>query len=239
MNILKKDGIKVKIIKNIQCVIFDMDGVIFDTENLCMQLWIELADRQGFKKDVRKPMYESIGTNIQVTTEIFKSYYGEDFPFEKYKEEVRAATKAYINERGMPIKQGAVELLEYLKETGFRIGLASSTNHQTVKTNLLRARLYEYFDVIIGGDMVERSKPEPDIFLECCKTLGIKPNETFIIEDSYNGIRAAKSAGAIPLMVPDMIPADEEMKQLSFKIFETLDDVRFYISELSILFKFI
>lgn len=140
-----------------------MDGVIFDTENLCMKLWVEVADKHGFKKDVRKPMYECIGTNIQVTTKIFNRYFGEDFPFELYNEEVRAATRAYINEWGIPIKQGAGELLKYLKETGFKIGLASSTRYRTVEANLQRAGLYEYFDVIIGGDMVVRSKPEPDI----------------------------------------------------------------------------
>ena len=194
-----------KNLNNIQNVIFDMDGVIFNTENLCMQLWVELADRHGFKKDVRNPMYESIGTNLQATTEIFKRYYGIDFPFQEYTEEVRVATSAYINEQGIPIKQGAGALLKYLKEAGFRIGLASSTRCQTVEANLQKARLYEYFDVIIGGDMVERSKPEPDIFLKCCKTLDIKPSETFVIEDSYNGIRAANRAGTMPIMVPDRI----------------------------------
>jgi len=206
-------------------IVFDMDGVIFDSENLCMKLWEELVIRHSISKDIKPPMYESIGTNMQITTEIFKRYFGEDFPFEEYTEEIRTETRKYIEEKGIPLKKGAKNLIKSLKEAGFKIGLASSTRYPSVERNLKNADLFQYFDVIIGGDMVSKSKPEPDIFIKCMEELNIKSEETIIIEDSYNGIRAAYRAGAIPFMVPDMVAADEEMKKLSFEIFSDLDEV--------------
>ena len=88
------------------------------------------------------------------------------------------------------------------------------------------AGLREYFDVIVGGDMVEKSKPEPDIFLKAAQLLDVQPEKAYVIEDSYNGIRAAFTGGMIPIMVPDMLEPDDEMKEKAQYIFKDLYGVK-------------
>lgn len=127
------------------------------------------------------------------------------------------------------MKTGVVELLTYLKEAGKEIALASSTRRAVVVQELADAGIIDFFDVVIGGDMVTRSKPQPDIFLKACEELGVAPEEAFAIEDSYNGIRAAAAGHLRPLMVPDLMPPTEEMKELAEAIFETLLDVKDYL----------
>ena len=117
------------------------------------------------------------------------------------------------------------ELLKYLNDSGYKVGLASSTRYEIVKEELEEAGLLPYFHNLTGGDMLKKSKPEPDIFLMACESLSVKPEEAIGIEDSYNGIRALSRAGMLPVMVPDMIAPDEEMKDLAEFIFDDLLEV--------------
>ena len=100
-----------------------------------------------------------------------------------------------------------------------------------MEEELANAGLREYFDAVMGGDMVEHSKPEPDIFLACCKELSVGTDEVYIIEDSYNGVRAAKRAGAVVIMVPDLIAPDEEMQKLSDYIMPSLEKVQTFFAQ--------
>lgn len=124
---------------------------------------------------------------------------------------------------------GAESLLRWLKESGWILGLASSTRSATVMKHLEQAGFSEYFSTVVTGDMVENSKPQPDIYLLACRELGVRPEEAYAIEDSPNGIRSAHAAGMRPLMVPDMIAPDEEMMRLSFRIFDDLTQVLEYL----------
>ena len=105
------------------------------------------------------------------------------------------------------------------------VGLASSTRRSRVLEQLEQANILLYFSVIVTGDMVEHSKPLPDIYLMACRKLGVKPDEAYAVEDSPNGIRSAHAAGMRPLMVPDMIAPDGEMEQLSYRIMKDLYEV--------------
>lgn len=134
-------------------------------------------------------------------------------------------------EAGCPMKKGVTELLSYLKEKGWIVGLASSTKEATVTQEIRDAGLMPYFDNLTCGDMLKKSKPEPDIFLMACEKLAVKPQEAIIIEDSHNGIRAASRAGAMPVMVPDMMPVTEEMKGLAYKICKDLLEVRSWLDK--------
>ena len=126
-------------------------------------------------------------------------------------------------------KPGVEELLKYLKMRGFKIGLASSTREVLVRSEISDGGLLGYFDQIVGGDMVERSKPEPDIFLEACRRLGARPEKCYVIEDSHNGIRAAYAAGMHPIMVPDLMEVTEEMKSLAEEILGSLCAVQEFL----------
>lgn len=208
-------------------VIFDMDGVLFDTENLILQNWKELAQKYGYDvEEMSRVFYSCIGTNMVTTGQIVREHYGEAFPYEKFRAESSELFKEKVRKYGMPVKEGAKELLAFLKEKNATVGLASSTRKCVVEQELQEAGLREYFHAVVGGDMVEHSKPEPDVFLKCAQELSVKPEDVYIIEDSYNGIRAAKKAGATAIMVPDLILPDEEMRQLCDYIMTSLLEVR-------------
>lgn len=158
----------------IDTVIFDMDGVIFDSEILVLQAWKEVAERHGIA-GVEAACHECLGTNSVVSKGVFLKHYGEDFPYEEYKAEMAEVFFSHASGGKLAKKPGVEELLKYLKMRGFKIGLASSTREVLVRSEISDGGLLGYFDQIIGGDMVERSKPEPDIFLEACRRLGTRP----------------------------------------------------------------
>lgn len=216
--------------KSYEAVVFDMDGVIFDSERLVIVCWKEVADKYGIV-DIERACEACLGVNATETREIFKNFYGQDFPYDEYKKEMSEMFHSRYDGGRLPTKVGVKELLQYLKGQGKKVGLASSTRKAVVVQELTDAGLIEYFDVVVGGDMVTRSKPQPDIFLKACEELGVEPEKAFAIEDSYNGIRAASAGKLRPLMVPDLMPKTEEMQELAEEIFETLLDVKTYLEQ--------
>lgn len=211
-------------------VVFDMDGVLFDTERLCEQSWLVTAGEEGLP-DMEKIFPRCIGLNANDSRKIVMEAYGEDFAYEDFRQRASEWFRDYIDKNGLPIKQGTREILAWLKESGWRVGLASSTRRSTVLGHLEQAGISEFFSVVITGDMVEHSKPWPDIYLLACRELGAAPEEAYAIEDSPNGIRSAHAAGMTPLMVPDMIVPDQEMVRLSRKIFSDLGQVLDFLKE--------
>lgn len=217
--------------KNIlyNAVIFDMDGVIFDSERAVMQCWKEVASRHNIP-DIEKAILACTGTTMVRTREIMLNMYGADFPYDEYARESSAIFHSRYDGGRLPMKQGVKELLSFLKEHGKKIALASSTRQQVVTDELHDAGIIGYFDRIICGDMVSRSKPAPDIFLKACEELNVSPSDSYAIEDSYNGIRAAHAGGLHPIMVPDLLPADEEMQSLAEIVLPNLTSVMEYLA---------
>ncbi len=217
--------------KNIlyNAVVFDMDGVIFDSERAVMQCWKEVASRHNIP-DIEKAILACTGTTMVRTREIMLNLYGADFPYDEYARESSAIFHSRYDGGRLPMKPGVKELLTFLKERGKKIALASSTRQQVVTDELRDAGIIEYFDRIICGDMVSRSKPAPDIFLKACEELNVSPSDSYAIEDSYNGIRAAHAGGLHPIMVPDLLPADEEMQSLAEIILPSLTSVIEYLA---------
>ncbi len=213
-----------------KAVIFDMDGIIFDSEQLILDCWENVGEKYQIA-DIKEVCIDCIGTNSVKTREIICSYYGETFPYDKYRKEADELFREYVRTKGMPIKKGVRELLQYLKEENIAIGLASSTRLAIVEEELRQAGLYDYFQVVMGGDQLKRSKPEPDIYLLTCEKMGIQPEDAYAIEDSYNGIRSAYRAGMMPIMVPDILQADDEMKEKSIAVLQDLFQVKQYFQE--------
>lgn len=209
-------------------VVFDMDGVIFDSERAVMACWLEIADKYGIE-NIKKPYFACTGTTMQRTREIMLETYGEDFPYDTYAKEASLRYHEKYDGGRLPMKPGVVELLRYLKGAGKKIALASSTRRQTVMNQLRDAKILDYFDAVICGDMVTRSKPAPDIFLKACEELSVAPERAYAVEDSYNGIRSASAGGLRPIMVPDLLPANEEMEKLAEVILPSLLSVRDYL----------
>ena len=212
-----------------KAVVFDMDGVIFDSERAVMQCWEEVASRHNIP-DIEKAILACTGTTMVRTREIMLNLYGADFPYDEYARESSAIFHSRYDGGRLPMKPGVKELLTFLKEHDKKIALASSTRQQVVTDELRDAGVIEYFDRIICGDMVSRSKPAPDIFLKACEELNISPSDSYAIEDSYNGIRAAHAGGLHPIMVPDLLPADEEMQSLAEIVLPSLTSVMEYLA---------
>ncbi len=214
----------------VKAIIFDMDGVLFDTERLCRDCWIEVARENGIP-DMETFFPKCIGRNQTDTAALFREFYGAGYDYEHFRQQASMRFHDDIVQNGMPVKKGVREILDYLQQRSFPVGLASSSSHHSVEEHLQRTGLREYFQSLTTGDMVEHSKPRPDIYLMACESLGVRPAEAMAIEDSPNGIRAACSAGMIPVMVPDLIAPDQEMQEKSALICRDLLEVMRFLDK--------
>lgn len=213
-----------------KAVIFDMDGVIFDSERLSKEVWLEIARERGVEGF--SAVYDKIiGVSKAGGKQIVCEAYGSEFPFDEIHAEAAMRKLTKCSNGHYPLKDGIEDLLIFLKDHGYKTGLASSTEEPVVRMHLENSGLNVYFDCIICGNMVIHSKPNPEIFLVACDKLGVLPEESYIIEDSYNGIRAAARAGAFSIMVPDLKEPTEEMKSLANLIVKDLYEVKKYIEK--------
>ena len=215
-----------------QAVVFDMDGVIFDTERLVIEFWKELAKKHNIP-NIEHTCIQCLGTNRVRTREIFLENYGADFPFDPYRAEVTELFNTHYKGVPLPTKPGVRELLSYLQEQDIKVGLASSTAQHLVRDEIGTAGLLPYFQTLVCGDMVEHSKPAPDIFLKACEILNADPTKSIAIEDSFNGIRSAHCAGMTPIMVPDQVQPTDEIRALAFHVMPSLLDVLNWLKTLA------
>lgn len=215
-----------------QAVVFDMDGVIFDTERLVIEFWKEVAKKHNIP-NVEHTCIQCLGTNRVRTREIFLENYGADFPFDPYRAEVTELFNTHYKGVPLPTKPGVRELLNYLQEQDIKVGLASSTAQHLVRDEIGTAGLLPYFQTLVCGDMVEHSKPAPDIFLKACEILNADPTKSIAIEDSFNGIRSAHCAGMTPIMVPDQVQPTDEIRTLAFHVMPSLLDVLNWLKTLA------
>ena len=214
--------------KQVQAVIFDMDGVIFDSERLVIECWQVVAEKHNVP-DIVEICMRVQGNNREETGKRFREKYGNEFPSDAYKKEVSALFRERYGEGRLPLKPGVVEILKELKHRRVPLALASSTRTDIVKLELDEAHLLSFFDAVLGGDMAPRSKPEPDIFLAAANALEVDPANCYVLEDSFNGIRAANRAGMHPIMVPDMQQPTDEIRGLAEVIADNLPAALAYL----------
>jgi len=215
----------------ISAFIFDMDGIIFDTERLYYKFWKIVLNNYGY--NLTEEIYkETIGVNIRETEKILKKYFGEDLPFHEIYQKVLSLTQDYIEKKGVPIKKGLFELISFLEEKKVTKGIATSTEKDKAYYLLRKAGILEKFEAIVCGDEVSKSKPEPDIFLEVAKKLSVNPSYCIVLEDSENGILGAYRANMIPFLVLDFKHPKKEIMNLAYKVFNSLIEVREYLKEI-------
>jgi len=209
-------------------VVFDMDGVLFDTEVVFDEAWRQVARRMGIA-DIEPAIRDCRG----VTPKFIREYFGREYPAVDYDEFDRLNGELYeeLIENGVPEKPGMQQILKDLRAKGIKIALATSGERGRVLHHLRQAGIENAFDAIITGDMVKHSKPAPDIYLTAAEALGVSPADCIGVEDSHNGVRSAHAAGMRVAMVIDQMPATDEMCALAWRVFNSLHELISAISE--------
>lgn len=207
-------------LKEIQAVVFDMDGLMFDSERYVQKSWDIAGERLGYGP-LGHNIVNTLGTNLTNRKKYFLEHYGNDFPFDKFLDGYRDAYYELV-EDGVPAKKGLHEILKVLREKGLKIGVATSSSEEHAVSNLKREGIFDYFDSVITGNMIEYGKPEPDIYIEACRQLKVNPSKAIALEDAINGIRSAHGAGMNPVMIPDIVQDTSKVDDILFGKCESL-----------------
>ena len=210
---------------NIKAVLFDMDGLMVDTESLATEAFIHSAKKQGYDMTKEETLLV-LGFTTKSIYDFWENYFknsdvsGKQLVDDHYKyiEDILFTT----GPRKMPYIE---ELLKYLKESNYKVAVASSSNMDHIINNMEKTGLKKYIDEFASGAEVENGKPAPDVFLLAAERLGVKPEECLVLEDSKAGVLAGSSAGAKVIMVPDMFKPDEECKERTYRIVGNLGEV--------------
>lgn len=201
--------------------IFDMDGILFDTERLFNECFSNALREYGVD-DTSYFINMCIGRSTAESRKLCMEKLPADFPYDEMQQKLRELFYARLAEGGMPVKSGVYLMLEYLKANRYPIGLASSSTMRSVTHHLDEANMTEYFSVIAGGDLVEKGKPQPDIYLYALDKMNLRGKNVIAFEDSPNGLKAATAAGIKAVMIPDQIPYTEELKPYVYEKFNTM-----------------
>ena len=197
----------------LQAIIFDMDGVLFDTERVAVRSWEKAGCDLGVP-GMGSIVPSVLGVSQSASWEVVRKVTGDDFPYDEFRKKVHDYSFAYFDRYGVPVKDGVRIALSYLKENGYKTAVATSTRRVSAMHHFEQTGLTDYLDVFVCGDEVTNSKPAPDIFLTAAKKLGELPESCMVIEDSPNGLKAASAAGTMPVMVPDLVEPDDVLRNL-------------------------
>lgn len=208
----------------IKGIVFDMDGLMFDTERLAADAWV-LAGKQIGLAITEEMAVKTLGLNRADTDRVLRDELGGVADLSGTREIRGDYITSHIKNNGIPIKTGLIELLDYLTGNDYKITVATSSDREVARYYFEQARISGYFNEIVCGDMIERGKPEPDIYLRAIEILGVNPNECLALEDSPMGILSAYRAGMNPVMIPDLLQPDQETTSLLYAKLPTLLDV--------------
>ncbi len=216
------------VMKDLELIIFDMDGLMFDSEKISYRVWDEVLKKHGYEFDFC--FFEKmIGSNLERIKDMCFKQFGNDFPFDDIKTERYQLTNDIIKQQGIPLKQGLLDLLDFLKTVNIKKAVATSSGRDRANMFLNSADITDYFDYILCGDEITKSKPNPEIFLKVAKKLNCNPSKTIVLEDSIAGIIAAYNGGMIPIMVPDMIKPDSSILGKIYRCFISLSEVKDFL----------
>lgn len=203
-----------------KAVVFDMDGVLVDTEKIYRRSWKINGMSIGITEQDMDHICDRVaGGNKASNARVFKDIMGEDFDYLAFRQRTMELFDEYVREHGVEIKAHVADTLKYLKDKGVKIALATSTERERAEKRLESVGILEYFDTRVCGDEVTRGKPNPDIYLKACEKLGVKPSDTVGVEDSVNGVIAAHSAGLFTVMMVDLIKPNEITAKNTDKVF--------------------
>lgn len=208
----------------IKGVIFDMDGLMFDTEKIVLKNWSQVMKESGF--DYSIDIYKkTVGLRHAETEKLYRSIYGESFDYQTLRKKVSQMYIEYTEKYGVPQKEGLSKLLKYLKENNILTAVATSTREESAFRTLKIAGVTKYFDAFMFGDTVKNGKPDPEIFERARLLLGTEKENTMALEDSINGVKSAYSAGLKTVMIPDMVNPDKDTEKLLYAKCKNLKEI--------------
>jgi HAD superfamily hydrolase (TIGR01509 family) len=205
--------------------IFDMDGVLLNSEILYQRFWLEALQFYNYKATPNHILALRSLTGKKAEEKL-KSFFGDNFDYPTVKAKRIELMDDFVNKNGVEVKKGAKEILPYLKSKGIKIALATSSPYERAKDHLSQVDIFKYFDCCICGGMVKNSKPAPDIYLKAAKALGLEPQECIAVEDSPNGALSAINAKCKTIMVPDLTPCPENLKDKLFAVLNNLYEIK-------------
>lgn len=198
-------------------IIFDMDGVLIDSERQSNEGWLWAAGQLG--EDMPMWLIDSFkGAPAELCCKFFDDYYKGVIDYWEAKE-LRTQHVYKIREtEGIPVKKGVKDIFEYIRNNGLKCAVATSTRRESAEKTLHEIGVWDYLDAVVYGDEVERGKPEPDIFLRAAKAIGVNPSEAVVVEDSINGIKAGYAADMRVVHIPDTIAIDDDIRKLTYMV---------------------
>ena len=215
----------------IKAIIFDMDGLMIDSERVTFECYQERLKDMNLTMD--EEFYKTLlGKPIKGIYQRFYDVYGNDFPIENVIQDVHQLMAERFETEGVPVKKGLVELLHYLKDNNYKTIVATSSNRDRVDKILAQAKITEFFDDSICGDEVTKGKPNPEVFLKSCQKLGVNVDEAIVLEDSEAGIQASYDANIKVIFIPDMKYPEKQYEEKTFKILKDLTEVTAYLKSL-------
>lgn len=216
--------LKPELRKPVQGVLFDMDGLVLDTEKLYTRFWMEAAQELGYTMSLQQALGMR-SLNSVWGQQYLEQLYGPKVSYAALRAVRIRRMDAWIQAHGVEAKPGVQQLLEDLKEAGIPCAITTSSPVQRVREHLTPLGLYHYFSAICSGYEVKQGKPAPDIYLYGAKSLGLAPEHCMALEDSPTGIESAFRAGCMPVVVPDLDEPDEKTLEKCFARADTLADV--------------
>ena len=215
----------------IKAIIFDMDGLMIDSERVTFECYQERLKDMNLTMD--EEFYKTLlGKPIKGIYQRFYDVYGNDFPIQNVIQDVHQLMAERFETEGVPVKKGLVELLHYLKDNNYKTIVATASNRDRVDKILAQAKITEFFDDSICGDEVTKGKPNPEVFLKSCQKLGVHVDEAIVLEDSEAGIQASYDANIKVICIPDMKYPEKQYEEKTFKILKDLTEVTVYLKSL-------
>jgi len=204
-----------------RAVVFDLDGLMVDTERIALECWIEAAGSFGWEISPETCL-ALVGIDSRESRQALLDRMGGSFPMAEVSARGRVRYLERLRGEGVQVKPGLLELLDWLASRAVPIAVATSTQQELALEKLVLAGLRERFDTIVGGDQVPRGKPAPDVYREAIARIGAEPARCIALEDSEIGLRAAHAAGATCIVVPDLLPPSPEFEPLAHAIVPSL-----------------
>ncbi len=210
--------------REIKAFIFDLDGTLIDTESIYREIWPRVIREMGYEMKLEQYLaLRSLGRPYAPLK--MKEWFGDEFDYDMARRIRKGYFDAHIKKNGIDRKEGAIELLEYLRKEKITTAIATATDIERATEYLNMTGLYGYFDKIVSATMVDEGKPSPKVYLYAASKLQLEPSECVALEDAPNGIISAYKAGLNVIMVPDQSDLEDYLKPMLYACVEKLSDI--------------